>query len=234
MKSSKDGTVGYAPVAEIDPRLRQVIEDYWDSIFPILYSRTKLVLNTKWFRGVRGGAVPGGEEVKDFIHEAVVEANGALAEEADSALAEWDGGWESLVKFLWKFIRLHIRRCAECAEARELRSTTDPAEVSAQVADVSKVEQECFEGPEEFVSEREEVEKILKIFYGRRDYKIIEVIVREGLSTPEEIAERFRLSVGEVNNAKKRLRRDPYLLSLKRKRGGENERGWRGNHPDRS
>jgi hypothetical protein len=225
MKSSKDGTVGYAPVAEIDPRLRQVIEDYWDSIFPILYSRTKLVLNTKWFRGVRGGAVPGGNEVEDFIQEAVSEACDALPE------WDWDGEWESLVKFLWKLISLHIRRCAECAEAQELRSTTNPAEASAHVADVSKVEQECYEGPEEFTSEREEVDYILKMFYGRRDYKIIEVIFREEVSMPEEIAERLGLGVGEVNNAKKRLRRDPYLLSLKRKSGGKKERGWRGKLP---
>lgn len=224
MKSSKDGTVGYAPVAEIDPRLRQVIENYWDSIFPILYSRTKLMLNTKWFRGVRGGAVPGGEEIEDFIQEAISSASDALSESE----WDWDGERQSLVKFLWNLIRLHIRRCAECAEAQELRSTTNSAEVSAHIADVSKVEQECYEGPEEFASEREEVENILKIFYGRRDYKIIEVIVREELSMPEEIAERLELGVGEVNNAKKRLRRDRYLLSLKRKSDGEKERG-RGN-----
>lgn len=222
MKIIKNGAVGYATMEDDNQRLRQLIEAEWGVIAPILYSRTKAELRRKRFRGEWNGAVPGGHEVADFIQAAV--------SEACCGLPEWEGGRASLVECLSKIIVRHINRYASRAEAeRELRSTTNPAEANAHVADVSRAEQGCYEEPEDFASEQEEAEKVLSELRGDRDYRVAEVIVREDLYKPAEIAERLGLSVCEVNNAKKRLRRNPYLLSLLRRR-----RGGGGNRPDLS
>jgi RNA polymerase sigma factor (sigma-70 family) len=225
MKSSQDGTVGYSLMSEEDQRFQQFLEDDWGSIGPILYLRTKRALRKRRYRGVLGGPVPGGHEVEDFIHQAV--------REAYRHLPKWDGQRESLLEFLWARVVRIVKRYAERAEAgREVRTTTNRAEVNAHVADVSKAVQDCYQGPEDFASDREEIEHILKRSFSPLDREIIEVIIREELSTPEEIAERLGISVSEVNNAKKRLRRDPYLLCLKRqwvkkkrKRGSKKRKG---------
>lgn len=210
MKSSNDGTVRCGPATEENRRFRQLIEHEWDSIGPILYSRTRAALRKTRSRGELGGAIPGGHEVDDFIQKAL--------KKGLRGLPEWDGERESLVECLWKIIKSRIKHYTSRYEAkRELRATTNPAEASAYVADVSNAEQACYEDPEDFAFEQEEVERILKRFAGRRDFKIVETILREDVSMPEEIAERLGMSVREVNNAKKRLKRDPYLLALKRK-----------------
>lgn len=221
MKIIKNVAVGYATMEDDNnQRLRQLIEAEWDLIARILYSRTKTALYKRRFRGEWNGAIPGGHEVADFIQAAI--------SEACCGLPHWDGGRTSLIKSLFKIILRHINRYASRAEAgRELRSTTDPAEANGHVADVSNAEQGCYEEPEEFASGQEGVEEILRNCRGKRDYRIIEVIVREGLHKPADIAKRLGLSVGEVNNAKRRLRRDPYMLSLWRRGGG-------GNRPDLS
>lgn len=210
MKSIKSASIWCAAAVKEDERLRRLIEADWDSISAILYSRTKGALRKRRFRGEVGGPVPGGHEVEDFIQEAVAEAY--------SSMTEWDGEQASLVKFLLKIILRHIKRYgARHENKKEQRSTTNRAEASPHVTDVSAIPQSCYPEPEDCASEREEVASVLERFRGNRDYKIIEVILYEGASTPQEIAEKLGIEVEDVNNAKRRLKRDSYLQTMARK-----------------
>ena len=211
MKSTKNSGVGYAAAVTEDDRLHQLIEGDWDSISAILYSRTKGAMSRRRFRGELGGPVPGGHEVDDFIQQSILEAY--------CAMPEWDGERDSLVEILLQIIARHIKRYSSRHEnTMEQRSTTNRAEANSHTADISQAEQTCYPEPEAFASDQEEVESIMERFSGHRDAPIVEVILCEDAFTPEEIAEKLKLKVDEVNNAKKRLKRDPYLHSVKRKR----------------
>lgn len=221
MKSTKNdqnwryATFSYPRVVKMDDRLRQLGEDDWELISAILYKQTKAALNSTRFRGERGGPVPGGREIADFMHDAFLMSS--------DKLLEWDGQLSSLTECLWKIItRLIKRYSARHENKKERGSTMNPAEANSHVADVSKVRQTCYPEPEDSACAEEKIRRIMKKFRKNRDFKYIKVIVFEGLETPQEIAERLGVEVEEVNNAKKRLRRNPYLLSLKRRKGGGN------------
>jgi DNA-directed RNA polymerase specialized sigma24 family protein len=159
--------------------------------------------------------VPGGHEAGDFSQEAITVSS--------AELLEWDGEQPSLLECLWKIILRHIKRySARDENTKEQLSTTNPAEANSHVADVSNLRQTCYPEPEDNLSEEETIELILKKFRRHRDFKFIEIILREDVETPQEIAEKLGIKVKEVNNAQKRLRRNPYLLSLLRQRGGGN------------
>jgi RNA polymerase sigma factor (sigma-70 family) len=211
MKSIKGASIWNATAVKEDERLRRLIEADWDSISAILYSRTKAALRKRRFRGELGGPVPGGHEVEDFIQEAVAEAY------TSTSMPGWDGEQASLVKFLLRIILRHMKRYgARHENKKEQRSTTNQAEVSSQVADMSAIPQSCYPEPEDYASECEELASMLERFQEKHDYKIVEVILCDNALTPQEIAEKLSIKVEEVNNAKRRLKRDPYLQSMLR------------------
>lgn len=215
MKSDKNGMFRYGAAVSDDERYRQLINADWEAIASELKPRTQSELYRWRFRGEYGGAVPGGREVEDFIQKAITEC---LAE-----MYPWDVEQQSLIEFLWSLILLYIKRYGSRVEAKyDLRATTNPQEATAHVADVSNARQSCYQEPEDFVSEQEAVAYILERFRDDPDYRFIEVILCEEVLTPREIAEKLGIEVKEVHNAKKRLKRDEFLLSLVRKKAGKN------------
>jgi hypothetical protein len=211
MKSDNKGMFGFAATVKNDHRMNLLLNADWEQISKALKSRTVRRLQVRCFRGQFGGVVPGGHEVEDFIQAAIAETF--------TEVAKWDCKQVSLVKHLWKIIARHIKRYGSRHESRrEKRSTTNPDEATSHVADVSQAQQTCYPEPEELAAERREAERILEKFRGHRDYEIIEVIITKGVYMPLDIAAKLDISVDEVNNAKKRLKRNEFMCSLLRQK----------------
>ncbi len=181
-----------------DPSSQQVVKK--------LYAMTKRELKQCSFRGEKGGAVPGGLEVEDFIQEAI--------KSGLKATNPWNPERADLYTYLWAIIKNHIRDCLKLLESkRERRGTSNSSEVSANIVDLSQIKDE--KELHEELEAAEEQNEILEKLRDDRDIKIIEAIITKGVWTPKEIADALDMNdQKEIYNARKRLRKNKYLCVL--------------------
>lgn len=160
------------------------------------------------WRGRLGGSVPGGLEAEDFVYEAV--------RKTLTGQRVWDHASVSLYQHLVGVVRSDISNRLRCKENRmtilesRLGSNGEAGRRSgpAKVLDLSQFACED-PSPEEVVLFQDELEKILQ-HVENADTKLLnmaKLMAERDLSGSIELSNELGVSVREVNNRKKRLRR---------------------------
>jgi DNA-directed RNA polymerase specialized sigma24 family protein len=144
--------------------------------------------------------VPGGWEVNDFIQAAV--------RKALDGTRKWHPEEQDLLSFMKGIISSEVSSRATAIEnANDRRATTLPAEADVHTVDVSSRQDESLSSAPSVVEYAQWRNLLLAKLEDPLERAIVTLVIDEDLDQPQEIADRLQVSVDEVYNAKKRLRR---------------------------
>ena len=168
----------------------------WDDLIPrlFLYTRGRLHRGMRW-RNKYDGSIPGGCEIEDFVHKAIIKTI--------SGERKWDSKERTIFKHLTGVISSEINHLSESKE-NELGIDGD------DVLTTTSSQQLGFGfNPEQIAIA--ESEQIVFLEYLRcvdpQLKQLAELILSEGFRGSIEISNELGISVKNVNNLKKRLKR---------------------------
>jgi hypothetical protein len=167
----------------------------WGKIARRLILHADRKLRARYWRSVHGGPVPGGLEAGDFAYLAI---NKTL-----------DGGrpWDPVRTSLQDHLRDVVDSLISGRVLRPENAVTVRTDVDPGGCDAGQV-QDGQPSPESVVISRQLEEKLLKHVSADVDlFVLLRAMVEHNTTKPQELAKILGLSVDEINNRKKRLRR---------------------------
>jgi DNA-directed RNA polymerase specialized sigma24 family protein len=196
----------------------QLSDEQWTELVErlTLHAACKLLgLHWRGILGSRGGAVPGGVEPADLASVAIVDAI--------QGTRPWDPeAHPDFLKFLRSVVDSKVSHLVGKVENRKSRrlAPTDCDEEGAAAYDLAGREPD----PAGFYQDLEAADRFQAKVRGVLEGDEVAVQVFECLNAeytkPQEIDEILGLSVPEINNAQKRLRRKVYELLMPQGKGG--------------
>jgi RNA polymerase sigma factor (sigma-70 family) len=196
----------------------QLSNEQWSELVERLTLHAACKLLRLHWRGIlwsRGGAVPGGVEPDDLASAAIIDVI--------EGTRSWDPEAHSdFLKFLRGVVDSKVSHLVQEVENRKSRRLVpaDSGEEGATAHGVAGREPD----PASFVQDREAADRfrarVLKAVTGDEiAAKVFECLEAE-YTKPQEMAELLGLTVSEINNAQKRLRRKVSELLMPEKKGG--------------